>query len=60
MLVKAFLSSDDFIQKKLFLGKNLSVISSKCQTVWIKILPDALSGLIWVPAVIGSRKRVHT
>ena len=31
--------------------KNLSEILSECQTVWIQIRPDILSGLIWVQTI---------
>ena len=34
-----------------FFQKILSGISSECQTVWIQIRPDSLSGLIWVQTV---------
>ena len=37
-----------FFQKK---KRNLSGIPSECQTVWIQIRPDVLSGLIWVQTV---------
>ena len=47
------LSSADFFQNQLF-WKNLSEISSECQTVWIQIRPDILSGLIWVQTVCKS------
>ena len=46
----SFLSSADFFQDKLF-GKNLSGMPSECQTVWILVRPDILSGLIWVQTV---------
>ena len=44
------LSSADFIQNEL-LKKNISVTLSECQTVWILIRPDILSGLIWIQTV---------
>ena len=31
--------------------KDLSAMPSECQTVWIQIRPDFLSGLIWVQTV---------
>ena len=31
-----------------FLKKNLSGISVECQAVWNQVMPDVLSGLIWV------------
>ena len=37
-------------QIQLFL-KLLSGIPSECQTVWIQIKPDILSGLVWVQTV---------
>ena len=40
-----FLSSDLF-QNQLF-RKILSGIPLECQTVWTKIRPDVLSGLVW-------------
>ena len=45
-----FWSSADFFSKSLF-KKILSGIPSECQTVWIQIRPDILSGLIWVQTV---------
>ena len=47
-----FLSSADFFQNQCF-WKILSgiFIPSECQTVWIQIRPDILSGLIWVQTV---------
>ena len=41
-----FLSSADFFQNWLF-WKILSGIPIECQTIWIQIRPDILSGLIW-------------
>ena len=42
-----------FFSKSTF-SKNLSGMPSECQTVWIQIWPDALSGLIRVqPICIG-------
>ena len=38
-----FLSSTDFFHNQLFL-KTLSSIQLECQTVWIQIMPDILSG----------------
>ena len=49
-LFNAFLLSADFFQNQLF-WKILSGILSECQTVWIQIRPDILSGLIWVQTV---------
>ena len=43
-ILHAFVSADNF-QKNL---KNNVGIPSECQTVWIQIMPDILSGLIWV------------
>ena len=42
--------SADFFQNQLF-QKILSGIPSECQTDWIQIRPDILSGLIWVQTV---------
>ena len=43
-----FLSSGDFSFKINF-SKNS--FRNECQTVWIQIRPDAMSGLIWVQIV---------
>ena len=48
-----FLSSADFFQNQFFL-KILSGIPPECQTVWIQIRPDILSGLVWVKTVCKS------
>ena len=57
------LSSADFFSKSVclllvfccccffFKKKSLSGISVECQTVWIQIIPDVLSSLIWVQTV---------
>ena len=37
--------------KSSFLKKNLSGMPSECQTVWIQVRPDVLSGLIWIQTV---------
>ena len=50
VILHAFLSSADFFQNQLF-QKILSGIPSECQTVWIPIRPDVLSGSIWVKTV---------
>ena len=47
---RLFLSSADFFENQLF-RNILSGIPSECQTVWIQIRPDILSGLIWVQTV---------
>ena len=39
-----------FFSKSTFL-KNSCKIPSECQTVWVQIRPDVLSGLIWVQIV---------
>ena len=39
-----------FLLNEIF-QKNLPGIPSECQTVWIQIRPDILSGLIWVQTV---------
>ena len=46
----AFLLSAEFFQNQPF-RKILSGIPFKCQTDWIQIRPDILSGLIWVQSV---------
>ena len=46
----AFLSSADFFQNQVF-RKIISGIPSECQTDWIQIRPDILSGLICVQSV---------
>ena len=45
VILHTSLSSADFFIKIL------SGIPSECQTVWIQIRPDILSGLIWVQTV---------
>ena len=50
IILNAFVLSTDFFQNKLF-RKNISGIPSECQTDWIQIKPDILSGLIWVQTV---------
>ena len=40
----------DFYQNQ-HIRKLLSEIPSECQTDWIQIRPDVLSGLIWVQTV---------
>ena len=49
-------SADIFFKISLFLVvafflNDLSGISVGCQAVWIQIMPDVLSGLIWVQIV---------
>ena len=46
-----FLSSVDVFFKLTFFQKHLSGIQSECQTVWIQIRSDVLSGLIWIQTV---------
>ena len=43
-------TSADIFQHQFF-RKILSWIPSECQTVWIQIRPDIMSGLIWVQTV---------
>ena len=50
LCLHTYLSSGDFFQNQLF-RKILSGIPSECQTVWIQIRPDILSGLIRVQTV---------
>ena len=45
-----FLSSADFFHNQHFV-KILSKIPSECQTVWIQIRHDILSGLIWIQTI---------
>ena len=40
-----------FFFKINFSGKILFGIPSECQTIWIQVKPDNLSGLIWVQTV---------
>ena len=49
-ILNAFLSSADIFQNQLF-RKTLSGLPSECQTVWIQIRLNILSGLIWVQTV---------
>ena len=49
-------SADIFFQNQFvscccFFQNDLSGISVECQVVWIQIMPDFLSGLIWVQIV---------
>ena len=53
-----FLMSADFFQIQLF-QKILSEISTWCQTVWIQIRPDILSGLIWVQIVCKGYQQIY-
>ena len=46
-----FLSPVDFFLKLTFSKKNLLGLPSECQTVWIQIRSDILSGLIRVQTV---------
>ena len=45
-----FSSSADFFLNQIF-RKNISGLPSECQTVWIQIRPDVMSGLIWFQTV---------
>ena len=47
VILHAILSSASFFEYQFF-RKILSGLPSECQTVWIQIRPDLLSGLIWV------------
>ena len=53
----AFLSSADFFQNQ-HLQKIISGIPSECQTDWIQIRPDILSGLICVQTVCKSYQQM--
>ena len=46
-----FLLSADFFFEINYFEKIILGIPSECQTVWIQIRPDILSGLIWVQTV---------
>ena len=46
-----FLSSAVFFFQNQLFRKILSGISSDCQSVWIQIRSEVLSGLIWVQTV---------
>ena len=46
-----FLSSADFFYQYQLFRKIISGIPSECQTDWIQIKPEVLSGLIWVHSV---------
>ena len=48
--LSCILSSADIFQNKLF-EKFFQEIPSECQTVWIRIWTNVLSGLIWVQTV---------
>ena len=50
VILHALLSAADFFQNQLF-RKIISEIPSECQTAWIQIRPNALSGLIWIQTV---------
>ena len=50
MLFSSYFSSADFFQNQNF-RKTLPGIPPECQTVWIQIRPNILSGLIWVQTV---------
>ena len=43
-----------FFKNQLFFEKILSEIPSECQTDWIQIRPDQMSGLIWIQSVCKS------
>ena len=47
VIMHFFLSSADFFQNQLFEERK----PSECQTVWIQIRPEVLSGLIWIQIV---------
>ena len=49
VILHAFVSSADFFNE--LYKTNLSGIPSECQTVWLQIRTDVLSGLIWVQTV---------
>ena len=49
-ITERFLPCADFFQKKYFRNFFIEILS-ECQTVWIQIRPDILSGLIWIQTV---------
>ena len=48
-----------FFSKSSFFQKILSGIASRCQTVWIQIRPDIMSGLIWVQTVCKGYQQIY-
>ena len=55
-IVHAFSSVADFFQNQLF-QKILLRMTCECQTDWIQIKPDILSGLIWFQTVCKVNSR---
>ena len=53
-ILHAFLSAD-FLQNHFF-----QEIPSECQTVWIQVRADILSGLIWVQTVCKGNSQMHS
>ena len=45
---------------KINFFKKISGLSSGCQTVWIQIRPDKMSGLIWVQTVCKDQRTTVT
>ena len=46
-----------FFFKINFFEKNIPGISPECQTVWIQVRPDILSGLIWAATVCNGNQQ---
>ena len=51
VILHVFCRLGNFLNRLFFFQNNLSGMPSGCQTVWIQIRPDFLSGLIWVQTV---------
>ena len=60
IILHAFLLSNDFFFQNQLFQKLISGIPSECQTVWIQIRPDKLSGLIWVHFLLLSLSADNT
>ena len=51
ILSSADIFSNQFVSCCCFFLNDISGISVECQVVWTQIMPDVLSGLIWVKIV---------
>ena len=51
ILSSADIFQNQFVSCCCFFGNDLLGISVECQAVWIQIMPDILSSLIWVQIV---------
>ena len=56
VILHAFLLYVDFFLKWTFSKKSFRN-TSECQTVWVQVRPDILSGLIWVQTVSKGYKQ---